>query len=320
MIKLYSKTRPAEAIAAMKRTGRFAHAFLLTGERGVGKKFFADYIAMTLMCENGNACGTCRHCKRILANTHPDVIKPEKSGKKLIYNRDTVREICADAFVSPNDCEAKVYIFSDCEGFEESTQNLMLKLIEEPPDTVYFIFTAADRSVFLPTILSRVITLGIPECTVEDCLSALSDMGYGSERSEEAARRFHGNIGGCLDWLEGGETAENASLCEKIIAAIADNNEYALLTALHRIGDNRGRIKTVFEMLDRVIRDALMLRLGNVPLIGCDPVGAERLSRTVSRKRAERLHEAVCGTIMRCGTAMNVPVEMAAFACRVMGN
>lgn len=320
MTRLYSKTRPAEAIAAMKRTGRFAHAFLLTGERGVGKKFFADYIAMTLMCETGDACGTCRHCKRILANTHPDVIKPVKVGKKQIYNRETVREICADAFVSPNDCEAKVYIFSDCEGFEESTQNLMLKLIEEPPDTVYFIFTAADRSVFLPTILSRVITLGIPECSVEDCLSALSDMGYSREKSEEAARRFHGNIGGCLDWLEGGETAENVTLCERIMAAVADNNEYALLTALHRIGDDRGRVKTVFEMLDKAVRDAYMLRLGNVPLIGCDPDGAERLSRTVSRRRAEKLHEAVSGTIMRCGTTMNVPAEMAAFACRVMGN
>lgn len=324
MMKLYSKEQPVSAIEAMKRTGRLAHAFLLTGERGVGKKFFADYIAMTLLCENGNACGQfspcgeCRHCKRILANTHPDVIKPVKSGKKQIYNRETIRNVCSDAFVSPNDCDAKVYIFSDCEGLEEGTQNLMLKLIEEPPDTVYFIFTAADRSVFLPTILSRVITLGIPECTEEDCLSALSDMGFPEDKACEAVKHCHGNIGNCLDRLEGGEFSENIELCKKITAAIADNNEYALLSALHQIGENRNRIKTVLEMTDKVVRDACMLRLGNVSMIGCDPDGAERLSRTISRRRAEKLHEAINDTVSKCALNMNVPIETAAFVCRVI--
>lgn len=323
MMKLYSKERPAAAVGAMMRTGRLAHAFLITGEKGVGKKVFADYIAMTLLCEKRNSdenfspCGECRHCKRILANTHPDVIKPEKSGKKQIYNRETIRGVCSDAFVSPNDCDAKVYIFSDCEGLEEGTQNLMLKLIEEPPDTVYFIFTAQNAGVFLPTIRSRVITLGIPECSEEDCLAALSDMGFPEEKSREAVKRCHGNIGNCRDWLEGMEISENIVLCEKIAAAIADSNEYALLAALHQIGDNRNRVRTVFEMLDKTVRDACMLRLGNVPLIGCDPEGAERLSRTISRRRAEKLHEAINGTIARCGLNMNVPIEMAAFVCSV---
>lgn len=325
MIKLYSKEQPAAAIEAMKRTGRLAHAFLLTGERGIGKKVFADYIAMTLLCENGNACGQfspcgeCRHCKRILANTHPDVIKPEKSGKKQIYNRETVRRICSDAFIAPNDCDAKVYIFSDCEGLEEGTQNLMLKLIEEPPDTVYFIFTAANASVFLPTIRSRVITLGIPECSEGDCLAALSDMGFSEVEAREAVRHCHGNIGNCRNWLEDAEYAENIELCGNIAAAVADNSEYALLTALHRIGDNRGRVKTVLEMFDKVVRDACMLRLGNIPLIGCDPDGAERLSRTISRRRAEKLHEAINDAISKCALNMNVPIETAALVCRIMG-
>ena len=90
-MKLYSKDVPAASVEAMKRTGRFARSILLTGERGVGKKVFADYIALTLLCETGSACGECRHCKRILSGTHPDVIKPEKSGKKMIYNRETIQ-------------------------------------------------------------------------------------------------------------------------------------------------------------------------------------------------------------------------------------
>lgn len=298
-----------------------AHAFLLTGERGVGKKTAADYIAMTLLCEKGGdaPCGECRHCKRILENTHPDVIRPEKSGKKQIYNRETMRGICSDAYVKPNDCDAKVYIFTDCESVEEGTQNLMLKLIEEPPDTAYFIFTAVSRSVFLPTILSRVITIGIPECTETDCRMALEDMGFSEEAISGAVERFHGNIGNCVDYLKGGETAENAEICRSVIAAIAAGDEYGLLTALHRIGDNRNRIKLVLELADKTIRDACVARLGTAPMIGCDPKGAEALSRKISMRRAELIHEAIGRVIVHCGMNMNVPSEISAFVCAIMG-
>lgn len=321
MIKLWSKDSLVSAVSSMKREGRIAHAFLLTGERGVGKKTAADYIAMTLLCEKGGdaPCGECRHCRRILENTHPDVIRPEKSGKKQIYNRETMRNICSDAYVKPNDCDSKVYIFTDCESVEESTQNLMLKLIEEPPDTAYFIFTAVSRSVFLPTILSRVITIGIPECTETDCRMALADMGFSEEEINGAVERFHGNIGSCVDYLKGGETAENAEICRSVIAAISAGDEYGLLTALHRIGDNRNRIKLVLELADKTIRDACVARLGTAPMIGCDPKGAEALSRKISMKRAELIHEAIGRVIVHCGMNMNVPSEISAFVCAIMG-
>ena len=321
MIKLWSKEQFVSTVGAMKREGRMAHAFLLTGERGAGKKTAADYIAMTLLCEKGGdvPCGECRQCRRILENTHPDVIRPEKSGKKQIYNRDTIRGICSDAYVKPNDCDAKVYIFTDCESVEEATQNLMLKLIEEPPDTAYFIFTAVSRSVFLPTILSRVITLGIPECTEADCRLALADMGFSAEEIDGAVERFHGNIGNCADYLKGGETAENVEICRDVIAAIAAGDEYSLLTALHRIGDNRNRIKLVMELADKTIRDACVLRMGTAPMIGCDPKGAEALSRKISLKRAEVIHEAIGRVSVHCGMNMNVPSEISAFVCAIMG-
>lgn len=319
MLKLYSKDTLVSSVNAMKQSGRLAHGFLLTGERGVGKKTAAKYIAMTILCENGNACGECRHCRRVLAGTHPDVIIPERTGKKQIYSADTMREICNDAYIAPNDCDSKVYIFPDCESIEERTQNFLLKLIEEPPDAAHFIFTSESKSVFLPTILSRVITIGIPECSENDCKAALADMGYTAEQIDEAVSCFHGNIGNCVNYLEGGETAENVELCRSIVAAVIDGNEYGLLAALHKIGENRNRIKLVFELVDKVIRDACVMRVSTTQLIGCDPAGAMQLSKKLSIHRAEIIHEAIARTISRCGINMNVPPEMAAFACTVMG-
>ena len=58
-MKLYSKENAVKPIEAMSRSGRFVHSYILTGEKGTGKKTFARYIAMQLLCDNHNACGEC---------------------------------------------------------------------------------------------------------------------------------------------------------------------------------------------------------------------------------------------------------------------
>ncbi|MGN0585681.1 MAG: ATP-binding protein [Oscillospiraceae bacterium] len=323
---LYSKDNVVSAVTAMKKSGRFAHGFLLTGERGVGKKLTADYIARTLLCDNcidGVPCGNCRHCRRISENMHPDVIRPERSGIKQIYTRDTIRAVCADAIIAPNDCDAKVYIFEDCENIEETTQNLMLKLIEEPPDTVYFIFTAADKSFFLPTILSRVITFGIAEPTEEECRAVLRDMGeYGEEDISAAIEAYHGNIGRCMEFLAGGDAAEEARLCRGIIDGMISGSEYAINKAVFAVGEKRDRIKAVLTLTDKVIRDVCIIRLEgaeNARLIGCCREGAFRLAETLSFRRAQAIHENLCRTIGYCNSNVNAPVAAAALSGALSG-
>lgn len=310
----------------MKKNGRTAHGFLLTGERGVGRKLTADYIARTLLCDNcrdGVPCGKCRQCRRISENMHPDVIRPERSGVKQIYTRDTIRGVCADAVIAPNDCDAKVYIFEDCENIEEATQNLMLKLIEEPPDTVYFIFTAADKSFFLPTILSRVITFGIAEPTEEECRAALRDMGeYSEEDISAAVEAYHGNIGRCKEYLAGGDAAEEAQLCRGIIDGMISGSEYDINKAVFAVGEKRGRIKAVLALTDKVIRDVCVIRLEGADkarLIGCYRGGALRLAEKLSYRRAQIIHEKLCETIGYCDSNVNVPVAAAALSGALSG-
>ena len=323
-MRIYSKKNVLDSVSAMINGGRLAHAFLLFGEKGTGKKTLAEYIAMLLLCENGTACGTCRHCRRIQSNTHPDVIRPERSGKSLIYRRETVRGICSDAFVKPNDCDRKIYIFSDCENMEEGTQNLMLKLIEEPPDHAYFIFTATGRSAFLPTILSRVISLGVSECSEQECRDALADTGkYSAELIDEAVSCFSGNIGNCIDYLDGKEIASYVETTKKIISGIISADEYTIIKALNDIGDNREKIKEILSMTDRVIRDGCILRLNSdgtdIRRTGCYPYGAEVLSQRMSFRRAEAIHEALNKTISQCDSNVNTAVAMSALGGLLAG-
>lgn len=321
--KLYGKQSVTEPIKAMITHGRMAHSFLLTGEKGVGKKTCALYIAKSIMCEDrkdGVPCGVCRQCRRIDEGTHPDVITPERTGKTLIYGKDSIRKMYDDAYTMPNDCEAKIYLLPDCESLQELTQNLLLKLIEEPPEYAYFIFTAQSKGTFLPTILSRVITLGIPECSDEECADALREKGkYTEEQIQSAVEAFHGSIGQCESSLDG-EGLEAAKLCREIVACMAASDEYGLCRVLAGIGENRDNVKNILEMLDKVMRDVCAVRLygENAVFIGCCRDGAKKLAERMSFKKALHIHDIIGQNIKYCNANINVPLAMAALCGEII--
>lgn len=315
---LYSKKSVTEPITAMVRNGRIAHGFLLTGEKGVGKKTCAKYIAKAIMCEDiqdGLPCGKCRQCRRIDEDIHPDVITPERSGKTLVYKAETIREMYDDAYTMPNDCDAKIYMLPDCgENLQERTQNILLKLIEEPPEYAYFIFTAENKGCFLPTVLSRVITLGVTECTDDECKAALTETGkYTSEQVDEAVSVFHGNIGKCIESLEE-SGLENAELCRNIVSCMANSDEYGICVALNKIGESRDRVKDILTMLDKVIRDVCSVRLygENAEFIGCYRDGALKLAERMSFKKALYIHEIIGKNIDYCNSNIYVPLALSA--------
>lgn len=321
--KIYSKQSALNAFNAMLKGNRLPHAFLIFGEKGTGKKTLAEYFAMLMLCENGNACGECRNCINIQKNIHPDVIRPERSGKTLIYRRETIRDLCRDAYIKPNDCDKKIYILADCENMEETTQNLMLKLIEEPPDDAYFIFTATSKSSFLPTIISRVISIGVSECSEEECRDALIDTGkYTDEQIETALRCFPGNIGNCIDYLDGGDIVSSVSLAQQLINCIINGNEYDILKALNDIGDNRPKIREVLSMADKIIRDSIMIRLNNdgadVHRTGCYMTGSQELSQRLTLTRAEKLHTALADTVTRCFANVHTTAILSALTATIM--
>jgi DNA polymerase-3 subunit delta' len=316
---LYSKDNITSAVKAMKTSGRLAHGFLLTGEKGTGRKTMAAYIAKTVLCDSpkdGEPCGVCRQCRRVDEGNHPDVIYPERSGKAMIYKAETVREMYADAYTMPNDCDGKVYILADCENIEERTQNIMLKLIEEPPDYAYFIFTSPSRSVFLPTILSRVVTMGVVPCKDSECREALAAAGkYDDESIDDAVNAFHGSIGKCMEYLEGGKAAELVKICRRVIESAVRGNEYSIYKAFYDAGEDRESFAELLRMTDNVIRDACIIRLkgaDNAELTGCDRRGALMLAERLSFRKAEYIHEFLGKYADYCNSNVNVAAAAAA--------
>jgi DNA polymerase-3 subunit delta' len=325
-MKIYGKETVIRLLSAMSEAGRFPHTIIFTGESGVGKNTAAKYAAMLMMCEstrteNGHTvpCGECRACRRIENRRHPDVIYPAVSGKSMIYSRETLRSVVAESYVKPNDADIKIYIFEHFEDTEAASQNILLKVIEDPPEGVRFIFTASGKSAFLPTILSRAVTIAIPETKAEITAEALRDARKYTEADIKlAAESFPGNIGQAIDFLDGGERQKSRAICVKIIDAIVNTDEYGLLFALSEIGENRAAGRDVITMAVKVIRDAaVIISKDDAPLIGCYREGAFALASGLTKRRAADMYEKLSKTALDLGTNVNVALTFSALAAKL---
>ena len=140
--------------------GRLAHAFVLTGVRGVGKTSTARLLAKGLNCigpdGKGNAtlepCGTCESCVAIAAGRHVDVLEIDAASHTGV---DDAREIIEAVNYRPVSARFKIYIIDEVHMMSKSAFNALLKTLEEPPDAVKFIFATTEIRKVPVTILSR---------------------------------------------------------------------------------------------------------------------------------------------------------------------
>lgn len=293
----------------MAERDRTAHTVLFYGENGTGKKTIAEYYIHLLMCRNrinGKPCFNCKACHNISDGIHPDVITAEKSGKLGGYSVDTVKKICSDVFIRPNNSDKKVYIFKDCNNMDERSQNTLLKIIEEPPEYAYFIFTAESKSKFLPTVISRCISFGVSPCTDEECKTALSERGLNENQIKNAVECFHGNIGMCLEFTENENLKEIVDTVRLAADSLISKDEYSFACSLNRFSKERENTRIILTMLDRIIGDSVILNYDrNISLSGCYPKGSERLSETVTLSSGNRIHE----IIEKCWKALKANVN-----------
>jgi DNA polymerase-3 subunit gamma/tau len=138
-------------------SGRTHHAYLFSGPRGCGKTSSARIMARSLNCEKGptpTPCGECQSCKDLVANGPGsiDVIELDAATHGLV---DDARDLRDKAFFAPVSSKYKIYIIDEAHQLGPGAANALLKVVEEPPPHVIFIFATTEPEKLISTIRSR---------------------------------------------------------------------------------------------------------------------------------------------------------------------
>lgn len=201
------------------RTGQVSQAYLFCGEKGSGRMALARTFAAALQCtgrqslageEGTEPCGKCHSCIQMESGSHPDVITVTNElagaqGKTDTVSVKTVRFIQSDVVIKPYEGPYKIYIVPDAQKMNQQAQNALLKTLEDPPSYVVVLLLAEDTSGFLPTVLSRCVTLRLHPVPEEKLIRAMKDAGIADRSAVIAARLSHGNPGRCRELAENGE-------------------------------------------------------------------------------------------------------------------
>lgn len=191
-VALYRQWRPQDFDAlvgqkAVKTTlknalasGKIAHAYLFSGQRGTGKTSMARILAKALNCEQGptaEPCGQCGNCQRIVQGTSLDVIEIDAASNTSV---DNIRDLREQVAFTPAESRYKVYIIDEVHMLSTGAFNALLKTLEEPPAHAVFILATTDPQKVPATIQSRCQRFEFRRVTVDEIAEHLAMVAAGS--------------------------------------------------------------------------------------------------------------------------------------------
>ena len=258
--------------------GRLSHFYLISGPEGSGKHTLARILSAALLCGNNHRpCMGCNACRKVMANTHPDLITVTDPEHKNVAVR-LVREMRDDMFIRPNEGEKKIYLFPQELGIEG--QNALLKILEEPPSYGVFILLTDSPEKLLPTVRSRATELRLQGLPREQLRAQLQkDFPQAEDESLEAAiDRSGGYLGQAKTILEQGNSTSEQT--ENFLSAFAHKDAVLLTTMLVAMERwNRDKLLPELTVWAEHLQQALVCRSGSkVALKGARDLAAQRSS------------------------------------------
>ena len=246
---------------------RIAHAFVLTGVRGVGKTTTARIIAKGLNCERGSGptidpCGDCEACAAIAEGRHVDVLEMDAASNTGVND---VREIIDSVRYRAASARYKVYIIDEVHMLSTSAFNALLKTLEEPPEHVKFLFATTEIRKVPVTVLSRCQRFDLRRIEPEVMIAHLGGIAEqeGASLTEEALA--------LITRAAEGSVRDALSLLDQAIAHGRDTEiDAASVRSMLGLAD-RGRVIDLFEKIMQGDAAGALEELGRQYADGADP-------------------------------------------------
>ena len=241
-----------------------SHAYILSGEPGMGKKMMAKTFAMAMECENrrgGEPCGLCHSCRQFQSDNHPDVIyvTHEKPGSIGV---DDIREkLVDDIQIKPYSSPYKIYIVDEAEKMTVQAQNALLKTIEEPPGYGVIMLLTSNSDAFLPTVLSRCVTLSFRPLPDEVIRGYLTErLHIGKQQADVCTAFARGNLGKAISLVQSEKFMEMYQGVLRILKGAREMSVPVMLESMKVLKENTGDFKSCLELMKLWYRDVMVFK------------------------------------------------------------
>jgi DNA polymerase-3 subunit delta' len=272
-------------VASAHTAGRLGPSWILSGEAGIGKRAFADWMVTLRWCEAESGverpCGACRSCRQVATGNHPDHVvvhrdppteaDPHGVGSKFEITVGQVREmVLAHLSLRAVEGHGRVVIVDGADDLNEEAQNALLKVLEEPPPGSLLLLVTAREESLLDTVRSRCHELRLSPLGDEAMAAAAPD-------APPALRRLARGRPGRVEAWAGVEVGEVLGALDGFLTghlsgpALGRALEAALASASDEGGDETASRRLLLELVHQRVRDAALCAAGG-PAEG--PTGA----------------------------------------------
>ena len=267
--ELIGQDAMVQTLANAIKRGRIAHAFLLTGVRGVGKTSTARLIAKALNCIGPDGqggptitpCNVCEQCRAIAEGRHIDVIEMDAASHTSV---DDIREIIDAVRYASVSARYKIYIIDEVHMLSKNAFNALLKTLEEPPEHVKFLFATTEVNKVPVTVLSRCQRFDLRRIPSEKLAAHFAEVSKaeGVEVESEAL--------GMIAKAAEGSARDGLSILDQAIAHGAGAVSADQVRDMLGLAD-RGRIRRLLGLVLSGDAEASLAELDETHELGIDP-------------------------------------------------